>query len=111
LFAEFVSILLQFLAGVKRFDVSGVCCRFSGQTLEVISQIGVFLRDDPVLDVGFDGELDDRPPAGRALGCSGQKSVGCGEDGLALGVGFGVWPGTGGRSHRMVVISRGDGGG
>jgi len=31
----------------------------SGECLEVVAQIGMALSHDPVLDLGFDSELDD----------------------------------------------------
>ncbi len=37
----------------------GLC--LGDQSLE-IAEVGVLVRDDPVLGVGFDGELDDRQP-------------------------------------------------
>jgi hypothetical protein len=35
-----------------------------GEALEVVAQVGVLLRDDPVLDLGLCGELDDREVPG-----------------------------------------------
>jgi hypothetical protein len=34
------------------------------EALEVVAQVRVYLRDDPVLDLGFCGELNDREGAG-----------------------------------------------
>jgi hypothetical protein len=44
----------------------GLPCR-DGESLEVVSQVGVLLCDDPILDVRFYRELDDGQVSGGAL--------------------------------------------
>jgi len=77
--------------------LSGLRC----QSLEMITQVGVLLRDGPVFDVGFDGELDDGQIAAGAGGRAREEAVGGGEDGDALRLAFAVGPAAGGglRDH------------
>jgi hypothetical protein len=58
------------------------------QALEVLAQVTVFLRDNPVLQVGLDGELDDGEVAGGPARCAGEQAVGGGEDRDALWIGL-----------------------
>jgi hypothetical protein len=55
------------------------------QLLEVVAEVGVFLCDDPVLDVGLDRELDGWQVAGGALWRAGEQPVGGVEDADPLG--------------------------
>jgi hypothetical protein len=49
-------------------ECGGSLASGDGQPLEVVPQVGVFLCNDPVLNIGFSSELDDGQVATGLLG-------------------------------------------
>lgn len=90
-------------------EFGGGAAGVAGELLEVVAEVGVFLGDDPVLDVGFDRELDGGQVAGGALWCAGEESVGGVEDGDPLWIGFVGGPGCGCDLHVVTAFGCGCG--
>jgi hypothetical protein len=73
---------LQLCDGIVVVAKLGGCSTgVNDELLEVVAQVGVLLSNDPVLDVGFDGELDGGQVASRTSWSSREQPVGGAEDG------------------------------